>query len=187
LLIAAALVCLIAGCRQDGQLQFFGYTTKPLYYENVRTVYVPPFQSRAFQAGPLRGLEVQLTEAVRRQIELTSPMKVIQDRERADTELLGTIVLTPKNIINRNRLNEVREGEMVIQVELLWRDLHSGEILSRPEGQPPPNSDPADLPKFVVQSSGRFLPELGESQTTALQRASNNLAVQIVQLMQKPW
>lgn len=176
-----------AGCRQDGQLQLLGYTTKPPYYEHIRTVYVPTFQSRTFQAGPLRGLEVQVSESVRKHIEMLTPMKVIQDRERADSELLGAIVLTPKNIINRNQLNEVREGEMVIQVELVWRDLKSGEILSRPAGPPPPNANPDDLPKFIVQSSGRFLPELGESQTTALKRASDNLAVQIVHLMQKPW
>jgi len=185
--ICAVLAAATSACRQDGQLQLLGYTTKPPYYEHIRTVYVPTFQNRAFQAGPMRGLEIQVSESVRKHIEMHTPMKVIQDRERADSELLGAIVLTPKNIINRNQLNEVREGEMVIQVELVWRDLNTGEILSRPAGPLPPNFNPDDPPKFIVQSTGRYLPELGETTTSALKRASDSLAYQIVQLMQKPW
>jgi hypothetical protein len=190
--IALALVALVTpSCMEDGHLMLLGYTVGPMHDTRYRTIYLPIIENRAFQAGPLRGLEYSLTETLQQEIEKTTPWKVVRDRQKADTELLVTIVQTPKNIINRNQLNEVREGEMVIQVELVWRDLRTGEILSKPaqnRGGPPPAPGPNDpLPKVTVVAHGRFLPELGESTSTALQRASKQLAVEIVSRMERPW
>jgi hypothetical protein len=173
--ILGMLALTLSSCTSGGHFEFLGYTTKPNYDDSIHTVYLPIFENKAFQAGPLRGLENELTEELQRQIEMKTPYKVTHDRERADTELLGKIVATPKNILNRNQLNEVREGEMVIRVEIVWKNLHTGQVLSAP----PPNN--------VLQASGRFLPELGESTTTALQQACQRMAVQIVSLMEKPW
>jgi hypothetical protein len=39
----------------------------------------------------------------------------------------------------------------------------------------------------LVQSTGGFIPELGESLTTAEQKNVNSLAVQIVSMMEIPW
>ena len=50
----------------------------------------------------------------------------------ADTELTGTIFSYNKNILNRNQLNEVREAETTLSVEVVWKDLRTGEILTRP-------------------------------------------------------
>lgn len=199
-------------CTGDGRYNLLGYTVGPLHDTRYRTIYVPIFENRAFQAGPLRGLEYNLTEAVQREIEKTSPYKVVSSRERADTELLGAIVATPKYILNRNQLNEIREGEMELRVELVWRDVRTGEILSKQSPTEGMNSDPKpdlSLPSAVggpplvtrpvqpeplirpgtvlVTATGRFVPELGESQTTALDRACKQLAVRIVSLMEKPW
>jgi hypothetical protein len=38
-----------------------------------------------------------------------------------------------------------------------------------------------------VQSIGGFIPELGQSITTAQQQNVNRLAIQIVSMMEKPW
>ena len=38
-----------------------------------------------------------------------------------------------------------------------------------------------------VRAVGNYIPELGESTTTATQKAVNRLAVQIVSMMEKPW
>ena len=175
LVIFAAMVVALPSCSSGGHFSILGYTTKPNYDDSIHTVYLPIFQNKAFQAGPLRGLESELTEEVQRQIEMKTPYKVTHRREEADTELIGTIVATPKNILNRNQLNEVREGEMVLRVEIVWTNLHTGELLSAP------------APRNTLQASGRFLPELGESTTTALQMACQRMAVQIVSLMEKPW
>ena len=39
----------------------------------------------------------------------------------------------------------------------------------------------------VVQSTGHFRPELGESITTAMQRNIDDMAVEIVSVMEKGW
>jgi Lipopolysaccharide-assembly len=205
-LIAIALLTLATpACMRDGRVDFLGYTIGSLHDTRYRTIYVPIFENKAFQSGPLRGLEYRLTEAVQKEIERSTPYKVVSNRDRADTELLGAIVATPKHILNRNQLNEIREGQMDIKVELVWRDLHTNEILSKPsptegmntepEPERPAPSGPLVKPglpppscgKTVVLASGHFVPELGESQTTALAKGCKRLAVQIVSLMEKPW
>jgi hypothetical protein len=184
-------VCLPA-CTGDGHFTFLGYTTKPNYDEKYKYVYVPIFKTAAFQSGPLRGLEYEVTSAVQKQIEAITTYKVVSYREGADTELLGTITMTPLAVTNRNQLNEIREGEQAIQIDVIWRDLRTGEILSKPAPAagvafpgPPPAGAPG--PATTIRVTARFVPELGESQTTALHRASQKIAVQVVSLMEKPW
>jgi hypothetical protein len=42
-------------------------------------------------------------------------------------------------------------------------------------------------PPVLVQSIASFIPELGESITTAQQKNVNRLAIQIVSMMESPW
>lgn len=212
---AAAVAGLAAavGC-QGGPYRILGYNvgSAALYDTNVKTVYVPTFTTRAFQTTPYRGLEIDLQRAVVREISTKTPYKVTSDCERADTELQANVVGISHTILNRNQQNLTREGELVLTVDVLWRDLKTGEILSAPKRgrtagplgvpvvvpDPPPVFDPSNpppLPEPVVQfappvrlvSTGRLLPELGESSTTAEQRAVNQMAVQIVSMMEKSW
>ena len=189
--ILAIVTVLPFGCTSDGHVQILGYSTRPLHDERFKTIYVPVFQNRAFQSGPLRGLENELTLAVQRQIEQDTNYKLVSYRDGADTELLVTIIGTPQAIFNRNQLNEVRGSDMVVQVELVWRDLRTGEVLSKmrpgPGGLPLPCDPNAPAPPVVLTTTGHFLPELGESQATALQRACKQMAVEIVSAMEKPW
>jgi hypothetical protein len=208
---------LLSACSEDRNFTIFGYSTRPNYDTSIRTVRVPIFKNLTQR----RGLEFDLTRAVVREIESKTPYKVVAANCDADTELTGTIISYNKNILNRNQLNEVREAETTLAVEMIWRDLRTGEILTRPRrGQvtpaapfipgpgmlpetdniPAPNSNTppppgAPLPPgatpppppVLVQSIGSFIPELGESITTAYQRNVNRLAVQIVSMMEKPW
>jgi hypothetical protein len=174
------------------QRGLLGYTFGPMHDLGYRTIYLPILENRAFQTGPLRDLQYDLTKAIQQEIEQTTPWKIVHDRSRADTELLGAIVATPKQVINRNPLNEVREGEIVIRVEIVWRDVRTGEILSRPGvgrgANPAADPQAADpVPRVALEARGRFIPEVGESLTTAIQRANKQLAVQIVSLMENPW
>lgn len=191
LLVLAFVTVLPFGCTSDGHIQFLGYSTRPLHDEQFKTIYVPVFQNRAFQSGPLRGLENELTVAVQRQIEQVTNYKIVSYRDGADTELLVTIINTPQSIFNRNQLNEVRGAEMVVQVELVWRDLRTGEILSKPAPNACTPPVPIDLnapaPPVILTTTGRYILELGESQATALQRACTQMAKEIVSAMEKPW
>src|SRR5262249_53873071 len=181
----------VAACSRDGQFCIVGYTTQPNYDTSIRTVRVPIFQNVTYW----RGLEFDLTRAVVREIELKTPFKVVSDGP-ADTELLGKILGYTKGILNYNQNGEVRDVETTLGVELVWRDLrpgHFGEILSQPKpgkpGQPPPPPPPpgAKPPVVLVQSIGGFIPEIGQSLTTAQKQNVDRLAVQIVSMMEKPW
>ncbi|MBX9626335.1 MAG: hypothetical protein K2X82_21225 [Gemmataceae bacterium] len=205
---AAALV----GC-QGGPPTILGYRlgAAGLYDTDIKTVYVPVFYDRAFQATPYRGMEANLTAAVVKEIGARTPYKVISDPDRADTELKGNIVRVAKAKLNSNPQNLIREAELVVTVDVLWRDNRDGRILSAQRrgrnpgvgGQLPvdPSAPPFDPnvpppPPAVVEQMalpvrlvgvGRVIPELGESSTTAEQRAINHLAAQIVSMMEKPW
>src|SRR5262249_19693924 len=139
-------------------------------------------------------------------------------------QLTGTIISLNKNVINRNQQNEIREAETTLAVEIVWKDLRTGESLSRPRPHAsvntsippipsptatprmpvpqnaqgalrppeyvppgPPIGAPPVPPPVLVQSIASFIPELGESITTAQQKNVNRLAIQIVSMMESPW
>jgi hypothetical protein len=211
--VGVAALAALVGC-QGGPPCIFGYQlgADALYDPNIKSVYVPVFSNRAFQTTPERGIEVDITKAVVREIGAKTKFKIVSDPTRADTELLGNVVSITKTVLNRDQQNLIREAEIVLTVDVLWRDLRDGTILSAPRrGKPGPGGAPVlpsgePIPPFdpdvplpppvaVVQpptptrliATGRMLPELGESSTTAQQRAVNLLATQIVSLMEKPW
>ena len=212
-LLLAALAPLVTGCR--GGFKVFGYQVgaDALYDENIRTVYVPLSNNRAFQTDPYKRLEVDITQAVIREIGKTTSFRVTSDCERADTELLLNVVSIAKTIQNINQLNFHREGEVVVNVDVVWRDLRTGEILSNPRARPlpggrtvpnplvdappppfdpnvpvPPDVTPLDFPRPQrLIAAGRFIPELGETNASAAQRVQNQIAVQVVSMMEKRW
>jgi len=201
----------LPACSQDGHFTVLGYTTKPNYNTEFHTVHVPIFKNLTMR----QNLEFDLTREVIRQIQLKTPYRVVSCWKDADTELTGTITLATKSILNRNQLNEIREAETSLVVELVWRDLKTGEILSKPkkEGEAPVNTQipgipaitghPDDFTMFtppppapgdpkvsavvLARSLAHFIPELGESITTAQQKNIQRLATQIVSLMECAW
>jgi hypothetical protein len=198
-ILAALGLLSVCSCGWDGHFTLLGYSTRSNHDPSIRTVHVPVFKNVTFW----RGLEFELTEAVVREIQAKTPYRVESDPDRADTELLGTVVNLNKNILNRNQLNEVREAETVLAVEVIWRDRRTGEVLSRPRppGGPPlgmpldsppvpieaPGLPALPAPPTLVQSVGGFIPELGGSISSARKENVDRLAVHIVSLMERPW
>ena len=192
-LLIPFIALLLPACEADNNFTILGYTTKPNYDCGIKTIRVPIFQN----LSAYRDVEFELTQAVVREIELRTPYKVVGLGSSADTELDCKIMGLNKQILNRNQLNEVREAEMVLTVDVTWRDLRSGEILSKPQTPrnaqpvlPHQNGGPAvppPPPAVIVQSSATFIPELGQSITTARQKAVNRLARDIVSMMEIPW
>ncbi len=192
LLLGAAL--LLPSCTSTGNFCVLGYSTEANFDRTIRTVRVPIFKNNTLRDSTRQGIEFDLTRAVVREIELTTPYKVVSDGCSADTELTGTIVRYNKLLLNRNQLNEVREAEMTLAVEVVWTDLRSGEVLSQaqhkldPLGPPLAEAPrPVPLPPALVTSTATFIPELGESLTTARQKNVDRVAVQITHMMEKPW
>ncbi len=213
-LTRAATVPLVAGCQSGGGFSIFGYQAGAgaLYDQNIRTVYVPMFNNRAFQTTPYRGFEVDVTMAVVREIGKTTSFRVTSNYEGADTELLGNIVGITKQKLNVNQLNQTREAEIDVLVDIVWRDLRDGTILSNPRPRPaagrtapnpkvdappppfdpnvpvPPNEKPLDLPNPVrITATGRVIPELGETTATGAAQVQKQIAIQVVKLMEKRW
>ncbi len=191
------------GCRADSNLKLFGYTTEPQFDPNIRSVYIPTFKLTAFITNPNRGIDVDVTEAVVQELAARrSPMKIVSDPSRADTELIGTIISVNKIVLVRNSQNLNREAEISIAVEVVWRDLRTSEILTNrktpekpavnnafdptAEKGPAVKADPKPLP-VKITAVGRVLDELGESTATGSQMATKRLAKQIVNMMERNW
>ncbi|MCE9564527.1 MAG: hypothetical protein K8U57_21015 [Planctomycetes bacterium] len=197
----------LLGCK--GTPTFLGYQlgADALYDCNIKTVYVPTFVNRAFQTNPYRGFENDITKAVIDEIGKTTSFRVTSNPDKADTELIGVVVQIYKNVNNRTQQNLLREGELVVNVDVVWRDLRDGTILSNqknikpgavdphappipfdPSIEPVPlAADPAKPTPTRITGWGRFLPELGETNASAMNKVQNRIAVQIVSMMEKKW
>jgi hypothetical protein len=210
-LAATAPFAGLAGCQSTPSI--FGYKlgAGALYDENITSVYVPAFHNRAFQTTPYRGMEIDITQAVIREIGRSTNFRVVSDPSCADTELLGAVVQIQKQIMNRNQQNMVRDGDVIVDVDVVWRDLRSNEILSMPrrarpltagplllQGDaqpfdpslpqpPPPGCEPTAVYPTRITGIGRFVPELGETNASASKRIQDQIAVQIVSMMEKKW
>ncbi len=202
----------LAGCKSTPTI--FGYSlgASSLYDTSIQSVYVPMFANRAFQTTPYRGMEADITAAIVREIGSKTPYRVISDPDRADTELKGYIVSIDKTLVNRNQQNTIREGEVVVTVNVIWIDLRDGRILSAPRkgfnpatGAPTQNLDSTAIPfdpeitlppvvadpqavvGTVIVGAGRLIPELGETNASGQQRAVDIIATQVVSMMEKKW
>ena len=146
-----------------------------LYPCDIRTVYVPVFESDSFR----RYLGERLTEAVCKEIELKTPYKVTGD-SMADSLLSGRIIRENKHLLVLNKYHDPRDEEINLQVQVRWLDRQSNIMR---EGAPIPV--PAEL--ATISESASMVAEVGQSITTAQQQAIHQLAVQIVAMMEMPW
>lgn len=190
----SAVLCVIFGCESGGNftIPIIGYTTRPPFDPTIHTVYVPIAQNKSW----MRDLEFELQAAVLNELNMRAGApRVTSDRNRADTELVMKIINTTKAVIIFNQLGENRQAELGIQIEVVWRDLrpgHIGDILSNkkrfnPDEKPLPGEPvavaPAPVP-YLVTPKASYIPELGESNRTALAAAARSGARQIVDMME---
>lgn len=162
---ATATLTALAGC---------GYMIGGGFDPQVRSVEVPMFETSSLR----RGIEVQLTEAVQKQIQLRTPFRVVKCD--ADTRLSGRVVDLRKSVLGETRQDDPRELQVNLVVEVVWEDLRSGRILA--EQQVPVGPELLSL-----RSQAEFAPEVGQSLATAMQQSINQLARQVVNLMETPW
>jgi hypothetical protein len=212
--LAAALPPFLAGCQNVPTI--FGYRmgAGALYDDCIKTVHVRAFQNRAFQTTPFRGIEADITQAIVNEIGRTTNFKIESDPDKADTELIGVVVGIDKRITNRTQQNTIRDADLIVTVDVVWRDLRDGTILSTPKrgrtpgtgitagpqiGEPnfvpfdpnipipPPFTEVPQLLPVRLTATGRYLPELGETNASAAKRVENQIAIQIVSMMEKAW
>jgi hypothetical protein len=168
-LTLAALLLATAGCA--------GYQVGPqgLYPPHVQTVHVPVFESESYR----RGLAELLTEAVVKEIERRTPYKVVGP-QAADTVLHGRILREGKSVLGENMYDEPRELEYRLQVEMTWVDAAGNAVA-------PGVVVPVAPLAAQISETSTFVPEAGQSVSTAQLEAVRDMARQIVNQMQAAW
>ncbi|HMP16730.1 MAG TPA: LptE family protein [Gemmatales bacterium] len=192
---------LLAGCTGEGiqEWNIFGYSLGPRSRPNIKTVRVPIFRNTTF----FRDLEYELTQAVIKRIEDTTPYKVVNDR--ADAELLGTIRVGSSHVLLQNELNQARSRDFTLIVEVSFVDTRTGQDYFLPVTlQPAINTSPLPSPQtdviespapvpvhhlrpMIFSKTAPYAQELGQSFATAKQQVLNELAISIVNAMESPW
>ena len=145
-----------------------GYHWGSLYRQDIRTVAVPIFTTRSFD----RGVEFNLSQAVVKQIEATTPYKVVP-RERADTILEGQVVDVQVSTLSTDTDAAVPQEQMLgLTIDFTWKDLRSGRVLVERRG---------------FEHTATYYPTLGEGRAIGRQQAVERLALAIVQELQADW
>jgi len=159
LVVGVTLASMATGC---------GYSGDSLYRKNIRSVYVEMFQSKEFR----RGIEFQMTEALRKQIDRQTPYKNAA-REKADTILSGEILEWREATIGHDfTLALPRETAATLVIRYRWQDMRTGKLL-------------VDQPRLIT--TVQYVRPTGETVYNAREDAVNRLARKVVAGMETPW
>jgi hypothetical protein len=161
----AVVVCLgFCGC---GEMS--GYSSESLFPQEVSSVYVEMFDNRSFQ----RGIEYELTDALAKRIEAETPYKIVSSRDRADTVMTGQIVAVNRSVpVIERQTGRALEREVELKAVVDWKNLKTGELL---------------LNHKLVSAAATYSEWQNQSFEYASTLAANNLARNIVDLMEEEW
>lgn len=167
LALGPLIVLAWAGC--EGVDPHEGYSMRSMHPEGIRTVCVQMFHNQTFR----REMEYELTRALALQIELHTNYKVVSDSNQADTVMYGSILGAAEAGLTQQRdLDRPVENQTVILVEVTWKDLRKGRLI---------------LDSQMVQATGEYVSLLAAGRDSAAREAANEIAVQIVELMETDW
>jgi hypothetical protein len=116
---------LLTACSSDPHR---GYAFTSTYSNSVHSVAVPVFDNQSFH----RGLEVELTDAIVKEIQRVTPWVVVQgtDGRGADTTLSGSITdTTLRALSTSSKTGLVQEMGVEVTVDFDWRDARTGKYL----------------------------------------------------------
>lgn len=136
-----------------------GYSTRPLYDPDIKSVAVDVFKNETFR----RGLEIELTRKVAEQIRLRTPWRVA-NRGSADAALTGKIVDVREVILSKDQDDRTQESSVIVTVEATLTDLSTDKLIKQ----------------VRRTSSTSFFVALGGKET-AFTRSLANLAEDVVQ------
>jgi lipopolysaccharide assembly LptE-like protein len=148
---------------------------RSLYRPDIRTIHIPVVQSDSYR----RYLGEKLTEAIVKEVELKTPYKVV-DAASADSVLSVRLASDSKKVLSENRFDEPRDIETDFFAQVSWIDRRGDLIMSH-------DDVPAAPLLLNVGQSANFVPEGGQSLTTAQQEVIQRLAEQIVGQMELAW
>src|SRR4051794_24450336 len=119
IILSSIILSVLPGCAgyQLGQ--------RSLYRPDIRTVHVPMVQSDSYR----RYLGEKLTEAIVKQIELKTPLKVV-DADSADSVLAVRLLSDSKRNLANNRFSEPRDIEFDTYAQVSWTSRRGDLIMS---------------------------------------------------------
>lgn len=167
LLLTVCAATLLGGCADDPRR---GYSTRPAFSTDVRTVSVPIFTNKT----PQSGLESPLTEAIIKEIRRQTPWHVVQDAT-ADTTLSGSLTGSDMTRISADHLTGlVQEVSVRLTVDFAWKDNRTGKIL---------------VSRRSFAASDTFVPQhtVAERIETGQEGATARLAKDIVAELRSGW
>ena len=145
-----------------------GYSSARPFSTDIQTVHVDTFHSKEFR----RELELRLTEATIKRIEMDTPYR-IAPRRTADVLLQGEILAVENRTFGDDFDTDLpREIGSTVIIRFRIQDLRTGEVL-------------VERPRFVCQTS--YIPPVGETFTDGMTRALDVLAEQLVETMESGW
>ena len=112
------------------------------------------------------------TEAVIKEVELTTPL-TITNPQIADSFIRGRIIRESKSVVGENRFDDPRSLRAGWVVEIDWVDRAGTPLMQRQTVR--------------ISEDSVFIPEGGQSLSTAQQEIIERVARQTVSQMQNPW
>jgi hypothetical protein len=158
-------LCLgLCGC--DG---IAGYSSESMFPKDVRSVCLEMFDNQTFR----RGVEYELSDALGKRIEADTPYKIISDSDRADSVISGQIVSIGESALSIDReIGAVLEKEVELRAVVNWKNLRTGQLM---------------IDHVRVSASASYSPFQQQDFKYASALAANNLARNIVELMERKW
>ena len=139
-----------------------------LYRNDIRSVHVRIFESDSYR----RFIGQRLSEAVVKQIELQTPL-TITEPALAHSFVQGRIIRDSKQVLAENRFDEPRTLAYGWQLEVTWVDRAGVPLMQRQI--------------LRIDNDVSFIPEGGQSLSTAELEMVERLARQIVGQMEMAW
>ena len=145
-----------------------GYSSGSLVNPEYKTVAVPIFEN----ATRYREFEFELTRAVVNQIEKKTHLKVVNNRNAADTILIGELVDFDPIVTVETTGDVVSQYRVVVVLNVKWRDRRTGKLL-------------LDDPAFSKSADAAL--EAGETLRDARAEAFSDIAEKLVERMEMEW
>jgi hypothetical protein len=149
---------------------FFGWhVNAPFDTSEIKTVYVF-FKSQRFR----RDLQIMLEESVTKEINMRTPYRTVGRLDQADAILEGVITVDDKNLIVEAPTNLPRQLSTTMTVWISFK--HN-----------PPKESEKNLQPTNITETLQFVPEIGQTSVSSFQQVTENVAKQIVDMMEQPW
>ena len=166
LLVVAAFAGML-GCSR------YRVGVRSAYPRDIVTIYVPIFRSEGYR----RNVGEQLTEAVVKQIASRTPYEIVAHADEADAVLSGRIVVDGKRTLIESPTDEQRVVGYNMQVVVRLTDRYQNVLASSVMA-------PAAV---TTQAAAAVIPEAGDNTATGRKAIIDDLAKQIVDLLESPW